>query len=277
MKEKILYWENLKYRTCKTTSWKNVSEWMKFFLLIGEFVDQKDRINFYISYLDEFYPALFIAKGLIDSNLSRMNNNLNNYDINNDLKIGDKVTYLVGNKDGKNIWKKAEVINIFNDENALMKEWNPYIELKFERKKRNEFNHKIPKTIWSKKLRISSNYKNTAGSVVKMNKEIEGYFKEKYSKKVLDYIQGTNKKQVNIIGLKVQKEWESYSDFLEFSENNIEYTSNDFIFANDSQYSISNVNFIKSVNSKYKVERNIPTIFVGDSSAITLSKLKTKK
>ncbi|WP_142920419.1 hypothetical protein, partial [Staphylococcus xylosus] len=163
---------------------------MKFFLLIGEYIDKKDKINIYISYLDEFYPALFIAKGVIDSNLSSIECKLRDYDINNDLKIGDNVTYLVGTEDGKDIWKKAVVINIYNDENAVKKEWNPYVELKFEKKKKNEFNHKIPRTIWSKKLRISSNYKSTAGSVVKMNKEIDGYFKDKYSKQVLNHIQG---------------------------------------------------------------------------------------
>lgn len=277
MNDKILQWENLKYRICKTSNWEKVREWMKFFLLIGEYIDKKEKINIYISYLDEFYPALFIAKGVIDSNLAGIESKLKDYDVNNDLKIGDEVTYLAGAKNGKDIWKKAHVINIYNDKNAANEEWNPYIELQFEKKKKNEFNHKIPKTIWSKKLRISSNYKSTAGSVVKMNKEIEGYFKEKYSKEVLDYIQGTNKKQINVIGLKVQKEWENYKDFLEFSEMGINYTISDFIFANDSQYSISNVNFIKSINSKYEVERNIPTLFVGDSGALTLSKLKTDK
>ncbi|MGK3150090.1 hypothetical protein VQE80_06525 [Staphylococcus shinii] len=277
MKDSILQWENLKYRICKTSNWEKVREWMKFFLLIGEYIDKKDKINIYISYLDEFYPALFIAKGVIDSNLSSIECRLRDYDINNDLKIGDNVTYLVGTEDGKDIWKKAVVINIYNDENAVKKEWNPYVELKFEKKKKNEFNHKIPRTIWSKKLRISSNYKNTAGSVVKMNKEIDGYFKDKYSKQVLNHIQGTNKKQINIIGSKVQKEWESYNEFLEFSEDNIEYKISDFIFANDSQYSISNVNFIKTINSKSAIENNIPTVFVGDNSALTLSKLKTGK
>ncbi|RIM88139.1 hypothetical protein, partial [Staphylococcus shinii] len=42
-------------------------------------------------------------------------------------------------------------------------------------------------------------------------------------------------------------------------------------------YSISNVNFIKTINSKSAIENNIPTVFVGDNSALTLSKLKTGK
>ncbi|MBF7030175.1 hypothetical protein [Staphylococcus kloosii] len=277
MKEEEVQTENLKYKVRKSSNFENVSEWMQFFLLVGEFLEKKDSINFYISYLDEYFPALFIVKGIIDTNFKKIKADIKDYDINSDLKIGDKVTYLSETKNGEGIWKKAEVVNIYNDETVLKKEWNPYIELKFEIREKETLNHKIPRTLWKERLRISSNYKNTAGNVVKMNKEIQGYIRDKYSNEVVNYLQATNKLMVNIIGLKTQSIWCEYNEFLQFSENGIEYKIEDFIFANDSQFSISNVNFIKRSNSNYEVEENIPSIFVGDNSALTLGNVKTKK
>lgn len=277
MNQDLNRYNDLMYRTSKNGRWMKISKWMKFFLSIGEYIEKKEYVNIYISYIDEFYPALFITKGLIDANLNNLETKIKDYDINIDLKIGDRVAYLTEVKNDKEVWKKAQVIDIYYDDNALKDEWNPYIELQFEKKKKNELNYKIPKTKWSKRLRISSNYKSTAGSIIKMNREIEGYFKEKYSEELVDYFQAINKKQINIVGLKVQTEWENYNEYLQFLENNIQFKIKDFIFPNESKYSITNVNFIKTISSKNVAEKGIPTLFVGDNSALTLAKLKTKK
>lgn len=277
MENKLNEWNILKYRTSISSQWSEVTNWMKFFMFLGAYTETKEEINIYVSFLDEFYPALFISKGIIDYNLENLDSYLKDYDINSDLKIGDNVTYLYEIKKGKEVWKKAEVINIYNDENALNREWNPFIKLKIEMKKREYLFHKIPKTIWNKRLRIASNYKNTAGSVVRMNKEIEGYIKEKYSKQVVNYLQSTNRKMINICGLNVQKEWENSKKVLEFSEGNINFTIDDFIFTDDSKYSISNVNIIKTIKSKNESVKDVPTIFVGDNSSVTLTNFKTKR
>lgn len=277
MTNKLSGWSNLKYRTSKYSRWNEITNWMKFFILLGEYTESKEEVNIYVSYLDEFYPALFIAKGIIDYNLENLDGCLKGYDINNDLKIGDNVTYLYETKKGKEIWKKAEVINIYNDDNALKQEWNPFINLKIEIKKGDYLFHKIPKTIWNNKLRIASNYKNTAGSVVRMNKEIEGYLKEKYSKQAINYLQSTNRKMINICGMNIQNEWGNMQKTLEFLEGNINFTIDDFIFTEESKYSISNVNIIKTIKSKNESIKDAPTIFVGDNSSVTLANFKTKK
>ncbi|MEP9852965.1 hypothetical protein ABDK10_09795 [Staphylococcus aureus] len=277
MNNKLSGWNNLKYRTSKYNRWGEITNWMKFFIILGEYAEEKEEVDIYVSYLDEFYPALFISKGIIDYNLSNLDSYLKSYDINNYLKIGDNVTYLFETRKGKEIWKKAEVINIYNDEHALKQEWNPFIKLKIEMKKGDYLFHKIPKTIWNNRLRIASNYKNTAGSVVRMNKEIEGYLKEKYSKQAINYLQSTNRKMINICGMNIQSKWGNMQKTLEFLEGDINFTIDDFIFTEESKYSINNVNIIKTIKSKKESVKDVPTIFVGDNSSVTLTSFKTKK
>ena len=68
-----------------------------------------------------------------------------------------------------------------------------------------------------------------------------------------------------------------FKKVLEFSEGNINFTIDDFIFTDDSKYSISNVNIIKTIKSKNESVKDVPTIFVGDNSSVTLTNFKTKR
>ncbi|WP_341776498.1 hypothetical protein [Staphylococcus simulans] len=262
---------NEKYRMTENITWDNLEVWMDFFYNIGEFVENQKNINLYISYIDDIYPSIFLAKGIIDCYLEKLS-----YDIppiEEELVTGDIILYKEGNK-----WLKAKVLNVFNHSIFTETYRNPYISLEFDsRIKSDNITKQTPKSKWEGNIKLNANYKSTSGRAVKINNNISNYFSEKYGQGVVDYITSTNKILVNIVGHNISEKLKNDMELLEFETHNYAYNLNEIFYFDDEEYSYHNVKMIKSKQQKNIQNDESVSIFVGDNASVTMSNSITNR
>lgn len=262
---------NEKYRMTENITWDKLEVWMDFFYNIGEFVENQKNINLYISYIDDIFPSIFLAKGIIDCYLEKLS-----YDIppiEEELEIGKILLYKEGDK-----WLKAKVLNVFNHSIFTEASRNPYISLEFDsRIKSNNLTNQTPKSKWEGNIKLNANYKSTSGRAVRINNNISNYFSEKYGQSVTDYITSTNKILVNIVGHNISEKLKNDIELLEFETHNYAYNLNEIFYFDDEKYSYHNIKIIKSKEQK-KTQNDKPvSIFVGDNASVTMSNSATNR
>ncbi|MGO4994503.1 hypothetical protein ACTQ5F_05635 [Jeotgalibaca porci] len=257
------------------TEWAQIESWMAFFIKLGEFVRKQSNINVYINYIDDVIPTLFISLGVIYAALSELSNeNKEVVEIEDGLEVGpgDEVAYLDGNG-----WRRATIIAIEKDDNAYSERFNPYIRLQVERAKGNGTLESVPRTLWSKKIRMSANYKKTSGSVVRLNDDLSENLIKRCGNDICEKLKFYNEKYINLIGSGIEKNIEEIIDFFKFRDKYGEYTMKDYIYFSERGLNYSNVNIIKSDKFEPYNSEEVVSVFVGSSSALNLNQYKTLK
>lgn len=254
-----------KYRLSENITWENLEIWMDFFYEIGKFVENQDKINLYISYIEDIYPSIFLAKGVIDQYLENISYDLPSTSDVFQFEIGNTVLYKPDDE-----WLKAEVVDIINEPLYEGDSLNPRLKLKVILGKKNQYFPYVPKNRWADRIKLNSNFKSTAGSMVKINDNISSYFSEKYSEEVASYIQSTNLILVNIIGHNISEKFKSKLQLLEFSAFDYAYNLKEIFYFSDEEFSYRNINMIKSKQSKNNDKKFPVSIYVGDNASVTM-------
>ncbi|MBW4836178.1 MAG: hypothetical protein KZY51_07790 [Staphylococcaceae bacterium] len=266
----------VKYKNKYSSIWREYEEWMKFFYLVGEFVNSNQRINFYISYIDTFLPAIFISKGIINNAMNQLKSKLSEISITDLVNIGDVITYLYDSRGDIDIWRKAEILDIFNSEILTEEKYNPYLKLNIELGRDNYINVEIPKTIWKSKISLNNRYKSTAGSKVSFKSGASDFLRRKYGEDMYHYLNSTSINFLNIYARGFSNMFEKLNEEIEFKEENFIYKLEDYIHLSDSNKSYSNCNLVKSDNNKINF-KNIPNIFLNDSVILARDKWRGEK
>ncbi|MGY0685437.1 hypothetical protein ACW7DJ_12660 [Mammaliicoccus sciuri] len=250
-------------------NWQIQTQWMKFFECIGEFVQTKNNINLYISYLDEILPALFISKGIIE-------NQLEYYKRHDDipkLVVGDEIALLTDSKN--EIWRKAKVLEVYYDSSKIA--LNPFAKLKIILGKNNTYDNHIPFREWNTKIRMNPNFKSTAGSKVKLDDSISDFLRRKYSINYLKNLKMKNQNIVNIIGNNIEQTIYDYMKIFNFNNEKHHYKLDDIIQHSGNAKNYSNTQIIKSRNYTNDINNNEVSIFLGDNSSLIFSEYRTER
>ncbi|MBW0764004.1 MULTISPECIES: hypothetical protein [Mammaliicoccus] len=249
--------------------WKQQSEWMDFFEILGKYVQSKKLINLYISYIDETLPAIFLAKGIIENHFEneKFLNKLGT------LKTGDKVALLVDEKN--RIWRKADILDVYDSEYNI--EFNPYVKLHVILGKNNSYENHIPYKDWNTKIRVNPSYKSTAGTKIQINDYISEYLLNKYGLEYINNLKMNNQNIVNFVGVNIEKTILEYMNIFKFKENNCTFTFKDIIYLKRMAESYSNTQIIKSRTDNSEIYDNDISIFLGDNSSLNFAEYKTNK
>ncbi|MGG6840866.1 UNVERIFIED_CONTAM: hypothetical protein MXM71_06860 [Mammaliicoccus sciuri] len=250
-------------------NWQIQKQWMKFFESIGKFVQTKNNINLYISYIEEILPALFISKGIIESQLDYYKR----YDDTPKLEVGDEIALLTDSKN--EIWRKAKVLEVYNDSSKIA--LNPFVKLKIILGKNNTYDNHIPYRDWNTKIRMNPNYKSTAGSKVKLDDSINDFLCRRYSSNFLKNLKMKNQNIVNLIGNNIEQSIYDYMKIFNFKDEKNHYKLNDIIQHGGNTKNYSNTQIIKSRKYTNNINNNEVSIFLGDNSSLIFSEYRTER
>lgn len=243
--------------------------WAVFFLEVGRYIAENDKVTLYINYLDEIIPAVFITLGILDFEYSQCENQFDLMKcLDTNLVRGSYVSYLYKSNNNKPEWKKAKVIDIKNIEN--MDKFNPYLTVELDLPKQKEYIQKIPSTKILERIRIGGTTRKTAGSTVYVDDNLNKNFKNIFTEETIKIMKFNNRKYVNLIGRGVEKQFEKFSDQITllrtFYNEKINFKPREwFYFESDSNH-FSNINVINSDKSNF-IDDNI-NIYVGASAGL---------
>ncbi|MCJ1785530.1 hypothetical protein [Mammaliicoccus sciuri] len=249
--------------------WQIQKQWMEFFECIGKFVQTRNNINLYISYLDEILPALFISKGIIESQLEYYKR----HDDIPKLEVGDEIALLTDLKN--EIWRKAKVLDVYYDSSKIA--LNPFAKLKIILGKNNTYDNHIPFRDWNTKIRMNPNFKSTAGSIVKLDDSISDFLRRKYSVNYLKNLKMKNQNIVNLIGNNIEQTIYDYMKIFNFNNEKHHYKLDDIIHHSGKVKNYSNTQIIKSRNYTNDITNNEVSIFLGDNSSLIFSEYRTER
>ena len=123
--------------------------------------------------------------------MNQLKSKLSEISITDLVNIGDVITYLYDSRGDIDIWRKAEILDIFNSEILTEEKYNPYLKLNIELGRDNYINVEIPKTIWKSKISLNNRYKSTAGSKVSFKSGASDFLRRKYGEDMYHYLNCT--------------------------------------------------------------------------------------
>lgn len=258
------------------SSWVSASNWMLFFIALGEFIElHEGSVSFFISYIERTLPTSLTSVGIMEKYFTKPHNFKKDIKhIAENYQINQEVKYLDGD-----VWRRATVVGITNKKGQ--EKFNPYLELSVDRSRRdgNKTYDCVPYTLWAKKIRSGGVSKGFSGktSLVNMNDRISEVLGKRYPKKNVKLLKMYPELHVNLIGTRINTKIRSLREEIQFSDCKGSFMLTDLLyFDNDNESNYVNVHIVSSEKSKLP-EANSISLFVGAKTGLDFSSYKTKK
>lgn len=268
MKNKIMYLNN------QTGKWQKSNEWMDFFYFLGRYVQSKQSISIYISYMDYYYPGLLMSIGILDKYYEEVSLNKTKLisDFKNEIELGSDFVVKRGFENEEFKWMKASNLEVYTC---------PYFKeevLRFDVKRAGQTPTKstIPIDRWLDDVRISANYRNTAGSIVTLDDEITSdLLKVGYSRK-LNHIKMFNHNVLNLFGYNLNSILLDKSHQLRIKYRTAMLPVNEYIMFESSDFSYKNTRIVTK-NNKQNIREEEARLFFNANNALRYSENYGKK
>lgn len=257
--------KNILYFDQEKDVWEKSQPWMQFFYHLGRYIQTKDNIQLYISFVDYLYPGVLISLGVIDKYYEEVAARKRKIvkELKDELRKGSDIA--VRRKIGDEYkWMKASDVQL-----AYIKYFEEN-QLEFEIKRAGQPPIKTTTSYknWLDNVRINGNYTKTAGEIVKLNDDSSSLEKNKdLSLNQVKYLLMFNRNIINFYGHNLENQLNIINESILFENGKERFKLDEYILFEKNGYNYRNARIIKSKKDTGKNDEGV-SIYFGAKTAL---------